>query len=74
MGFTCNIGEGGFLAARHVIVVEVHHDDSFFLLLQRERRDGHGDGPEQRTLLSLHKMTSSDKSNCGQSEMFSRSE
>lgn len=47
MWFTCNIGEGAFLAARHVVVVEVHHDNSFFLLLQGEHGDGHGDEPEQ---------------------------
>lgn len=34
--FTCNIGDGGLLAARHVVVVEVDHDDSLLLFLQRQ--------------------------------------
>lgn len=33
---TCNIGDVGLLAARHVVVVEVDHDDSLLLFLQRQ--------------------------------------
>lgn len=35
--FTCNIADVGRVTARHIVVVEVHHDDPFLLFLQRER-------------------------------------